>query len=161
MPSVSWGGVLWRIRMKKYIIMGSIAAFVLVSVSVFALQSKSGQDTVVQASVAQEVAPQPAPAAGTSSGCGNAAGGCGSSSAGCGGAAGGCGVSDVDPAASKERLDGIKLYLAKYYSEKLGLLGVTVEVESFGCHEEATVTADGKVIDRLSISGNSITKIES
>jgi hypothetical protein len=144
--------------MKKYIILGSIAAFILVAVSVFALQGKVGQDTVAQAGVAQEVAPQ---AAGTSSGCGNAAGGCGSSSAGCGGAAGGCGVTDTDPTASKERLDGIKLYLAKYYAEKLGMSDVSIEIESFGCHEEATVKQGGQVVDRLSISGNQITKIES
>ncbi len=144
--------------MKKFIIMGSIAAFILVAVSVFALQGKGSQETVAQAGIAQEVAPK---AGGTSSGCGNAAGGCGSSSAGCGGASGGCGVTDTDPTASKERLDGIKLYLAKYYTEKLGLSDVSIEIESFGCHEEATVKQGGQVVDRLSISGTNITKIES
>ena len=145
--------------MKKYIILGSIAAFILVAVSVFALQGKGGQETVTQAAVSNEVAPKQGD--GVSSGCGNAAGGCGSSSAGCGGASGGCGVTDTDPTASKERLDGIKLYLAKYYTEKLGLSDVSIEIESFGCHEEATVKQDGQVVDRLSISGNNITKIES
>jgi hypothetical protein len=144
--------------MKKYIIMASVAALILIAVSVFALQGTGDQETIAKAGTAQEVAPR---AAGTSSGCGNAAGGCGSSSAGCGGAAGGCGVTETDPAASKERLDGIKLYLTKYYSEKLGMADVSIEIESFGCHEEATVTQSGKVVDRLSISGNNITKIES
>ena len=112
-----------------------------------------------QAAVSNEVAPKQGD--GVTSGCGNAAGGCGSSSAGCGGASGGCGVTDTDPTASKERLDGIKLYLAKYYTEKLGLSDVSIEIESFGCHEEATVKQGGQVVDRLSISGNNITKIES
>ena len=150
--------------MKKYVILGSIAAFILVAVSVFALQGKGSPETatngtVTQAAVSNEVAPKQGD--GVSSGCGNAAGGCGSSSAGCGGASGGCGVTDADPTANKERLDGIKLYLAKYYTEKLGLSDVSIEIESFGCHEEATVKQDGQVVDRLSISGNNITKIES
>ena len=54
---------LWRITMKKYIVIGSVAVLVLVAVSVFALQGKSGQ-----VAVAEEVAPLAA--ATSSSGCG-------------------------------------------------------------------------------------------
>ncbi|MDT8396601.1 MAG: hypothetical protein RRA32_09205 [bacterium] len=139
--------------MKRYVIMGSVAALVLVSVSVFALQSKSGQDTVARAGVAREVAPK---AAGPSSGCGTDGSGCGSS-AGCGG----CGGLDANPREGKARLEKIEGYLVKYYTEKLGISDITIEIESFGCHEEATVKAEGKVIEKLTINGNSITKIES
>ena len=141
--------------MKKYIIIGSVAVFVLVAVSVFALQGKSGQ-----AAVAEEVAPLAA--ATSSSGCGaSGSGGCGSSaSAGCGGASGGCGGEALNPDEAKARTDQITAYLQDYYTGK-GYESVQVKIDDFGCHQEATVSSDGKVVDRLSVSGNSITKIES
>lgn len=141
--------------MKKYIIIGSVAVFVLVAVSVFALQGKSGQ-----AAVAEEVAPL---AASTSiSGCGaSGSGGCGSSaSAGCGGASGGCGGEALNPDEAKARTGQITAYLQDYYTGK-GYEKVQVKIDDFGCHQEATVSSSGKVVDRLSVSGNSITKIES
>jgi hypothetical protein len=142
--------------MKKYIIIGSVAVFVLVAVSVFALQGKSGQ-----AAVAEEVAPLAAST--SSSGCGaSGSGGCGSSaSAGCGGASGGCGGETLNPTEAKARTDQITAYLVDYYTNKRGLSDVAVKVESFGCHEEATVTQAGQVVEKLNISGSSITKLES
>jgi len=142
--------------MKKYIIIGSVAVFVLVAVSVFALQGRNGQTAV-----AQEVAPLAA--ATSSSGCGGAGGsGCGSgASAGCGGASGGCGGETLNPTEAKVRTDQITAYLVDYYTNKRGLSEVAVTVESFGCHEEATVTQAGQVVERLNISGSNITKIES
>jgi len=141
--------------MKKYIIIGSVAAFVLVAVSVFALQGKSGQ-----AAVAEEVAPLAAST--SSSGCGaSGSGGCGSSaSAGCGGASGGCGGEALNPDEAKARTGQITAYLQDYYTGK-GYEKVQVKIDDFGCHQEATVSSGGKVVDRLSVSGNSITKIES
>ncbi|MCJ7498759.1 hypothetical protein MUP29_00760 [bacterium] len=134
--------------MKKYIIIGSVAVFVLVAVSVFALQGKSGQ-----AAVAEEVAPLAA--ATSSSGCGaSGSGGCGSS------ASGGCGGEALNPDEAKARTDQITAYLQDYYTGK-GYEKVQVKIDDFGCHQEATVSSDGKVVDRLSVSGNSITKIES
>lgn len=133
--------------MKKYIIIGSVAVFVLVAVSVFALQGKSGQ-----AAVAEEVAPLAA--ATSSSGCGaSGSGGCGSS------ASGGCGGEALNPDEAKARTDQITAYLQDYYTGK-GYEKVQVKIDDFGCHQEATVSSDGKVVDRLSVSGNSITKIE-
>ena len=141
--------------MKKFIIIGSVAVFVLVAVSVFALQGKSGQ-----AAVAEEVAPLAAST--SSSGCGaSGSGGCGSSaSAGCGGASGGCGGEALNPDEAKARTGQITAYLQDYYTGK-GYKKVQVKIDDFGCHQEATVSSSGKVVDRLSVSGNSITKIES
>ncbi len=134
--------------MKKYIIIGSVAVLVLVAVSVFALQGKSGQ-----AAVAEEVAPLVAST--SSSGCGGgASGGCG------GGASGGCGGEALSPDEAKARTGQITAYLQDYYTGK-GYEKVQVKIDDFGCHQEATVSSDGKVVDRLSVSGNSITKIES
>jgi hypothetical protein len=138
--------------MKKFIIIGSVAVLVLIAVSVFALQ---GKETPV--ATAQEVAPLAATT--SSSGCGGGSG-CGSSSAGCGGAAGGCGGEALNPAEAKIRTDQVTAYLTDYYTKKMGYENVQVKLEDFGCHQEATVSSDGKVLDRLSVSGSSITKIE-
>jgi hypothetical protein len=142
--------------MRKYIIIGTVAVFVLVAVSVFALQGKSGQTAV-----AQEVAPLAAST--SSSGCGAGdSGGCGSgASAGCGGASGGCGGEALNPTEAKARTDQITAYLQDYYTGKLGYKDVQVKIDDFGCHQEATVSSSGQVVERLSISGSNITKIES
>ena len=140
--------------MRKYIIISMVAAFVLVAVSVFALQGRSGQT-----SVAEEVAPLAATT--SNSGCGAGGSGCGSSaSAGCGGAAGGCGGEALNPDEAKARTDQITAYLQDYYTSKLGYKSVQVKIDDFGCHQEATVSSSGQVVDRLSVSGNTITKIE-
>jgi len=141
--------------MKRYIIIGCAAAFVLLAVSVFALQDRSGQ-----AAVAREVAPLTAATA--TSGCGVGGSGCGSSaSAGCGGASGGCGGEALDPTQAKARTDQITAYLTDYYTTKMGYESVQVRIDDFGCHQEATVTQAGRLVEKLSISGNRITKIES
>ena len=141
--------------MRKYIIISTVAVFVLVAVSVFALQGKNEQ-----AAVAQEVAPLAATT--SSSGCGaGGSGGCGSGvSAGCGGAAGGCGGEALSPDEAKARTDQITAYLQDYYTGKLGYENVQVKIDDFGCHQEATVTQAGQLVEKLSISGSNITKIE-
>jgi hypothetical protein len=139
--------------MKRYVIIGSVAVFVLVAVSVFALQGKS-----TQTATAQEVAPLAAST--SSSGCGASGSGCGSS-AGCGGASGGCGGEALNPTEAKARTDQITVYLTDYYTNKMGYESIQVKIEDFGCHQEATVTQNGELVDKLSISGNRITKLES
>jgi len=140
--------------LKKYIVIGSVAVLVLVAVSVLAPQGKSGK-----AAVAEEVAPLAAST--SSSGCGAGGSGCGvGASVGCGGAAGGCGGEALNPAEAKVRTDQITAYLQNYYTEKLGYENVQVKIDDFGCHQEATVSSSGQVVDRLSVSGNRITKIE-
>lgn len=142
--------------MRKYVILGTVAVFILVAVSVFALQGKNQQ-----AAVAQEVAPLAASTSNSGCGAGDS-GGCGSgASAGCGGAAGGCGGEALNPTEAKARTDQITAYLQDYYTGKLGYENVKVKIDDFGCHQEATVSSGGKILDKLSVSGNSITKIES
>lgn len=139
--------------MRKYIIIGSIAIFILAAVSVFALQ---GKDT--QTAAANEVAPLTASA--SVSGCGLNRSGCGSS-AGCGDTSGGCGTAGLNPTEAKARTEQIVAYLTDYYTTEMGYKTVKITIEDFGCHQEATVTQDGQLVDRLSISGTRITKIES
>lgn len=138
--------------MRKYIITGSVAVFILAAVSVFALQGRNDNTAT-----AREVKPLPAAAAG--SGCGASGSGCGSY-AGCGGASGGCSGETLNPTEAKARTDQITTYLTDYYTTKRGYNSVQVRIEDFGCHQEATVTQAGQLIEKLSISGNRITRIE-
>ena len=137
--------------MKRWLVIGSVAALVLVAGSVFALQGRNAQTPV-----AQEVSARTAD--GSYSGCGGSAG-CGSS-AGCGGATGGCGASATSAEENQERLGLITAYPTDYYGQKLGTSDVQVQIEDFACHQEATVSSGGQVVDKLSVSGNKITKIE-
>jgi len=141
-------------NMKKYVIIGSVAVFILVAVSVFALQGRKGQTAV-----AQEVSPLAASA--TSTGCGAGGSGCGSgASAGCAGGSGGCGGQALNPEETRARTDQISAYLRDYYARNLGYENIQVKVDDFGCHQEATVTSGGQFVEKLSISGNRITKLE-
>jgi hypothetical protein len=135
--------------MKRTYILGGVTLLLLIGTAVFALQQKTVEEPVI---ATNEVAPKAVAA--TGSACGS---GCGQSS-GCGGAAGGCSGEELDPAASAQKIEGIKTYLYSYY-EKKGIPGVSIEVDDQGCHQEATVTAGGKVIERLSIQGTRITPI--
>jgi hypothetical protein len=139
--------------MRKYIIIGSVAVFVLAAVTVFALHGRS-----TQTAAANEVAPLAASA--SVSGCGASGSGCGSS-AGCGSASGGCGGEALSPTEARIRTEQVTAYLTDYYVTKMGYEGVQITIEDFGCHQEATVTKAGQVVDRLSINGTRITKIDS
>ncbi len=140
--------------MRKWTVVITCVFFILAAATVLALQKRAPE---VQTAAATEVAPldydstQPADC-GNGSGCANVDG-----SSGCGG---GCGTS-ADPAVAKERLESLKGYLFSYYSKKLGETELDIEVEDFGCHQEATVAKNGTVVERLSISGSSIRRINS
>ncbi len=95
-------------------------------------------------------------AQGPSSG-GCPSGGCASGagrSGGCGGS-GGCGTSQgpVD-------VEALKLQVSEAYSKYSGQSGFDVEIQDFGCHQEATITRQGKRLERISISGNRMSLIE-
>ena len=137
--------------MKKYIIIGSVAVLVLVAVSVFALQGKNAGNSPSVEAVS--------PAASASSDCATRCGAI--DSADCGSATGGCGAEAASTSKDGQRIDQITAYLVDYYTNKRGLSNVTIEVESFGCHEEATVKQAGRIVEKLSINGNRITKLES
>jgi hypothetical protein len=131
--------------MKKWIIIGSAAVAVLLAVSVYALQGvvTASDQTPLKSG---EFRTTDCTGCVTSSGCGQASGGCGRTAA--------------SPEQNSTRLERIEAYLVDYYTNGQGLNDITVEVESFGCHEEATVKQAGKIIARFSISGRSISPIE-
>jgi hypothetical protein len=73
----------------------------------------------------------------------------------------GCGGSCCSPGASQDAglTERIRAYLYDYYSNELGDTSIKVDVQNLGCHHEASVTLEGKIIKRLSINGGSITDI--
>ena len=79
-------------------------------------------------------------------------------SSGCGSASGRncCGPASTQSTA--ERIEGIRSYLTAYYLKEVGG-EIEVEVRDLGCHQEAEVRQAGRVIKKLSISGNSISEI--
>lgn len=88
------------------------------------------------------------------SGCGSS--GCGQTARrGCCGSGGGRSAGAVDPAQRNEQL---RASLTDTFTKSLGP-GVVVEIKDFGCHQEAEVTQNGKLIKRLSISGGAVNDI--
>lgn len=71
------------------------------------------------------------------------------------GASGGLAALHLDPSLSA---DQSRDRLAKHYAEALGG-PVTVEIKDYGCHQEAEVFKDGKLVKRLSISGGAVSEI--
>ena len=149
--------------MRKWSILFVLVFLVLAAATVFAVQNYvlSPGSSPLASSAVDEIEPQPYSQSASGSECGGTSGcgvagasGCGSSSSG------GCGAPS-DPAVSKRRVEGIQNYLYAYFSEKLGDPGITIKVDDYGCHQEASVLKDGKIIKRLSISGNSISEIPS
>jgi len=83
-------------------------------------------------------------------GAGPGRGGCG----GCGRAAG--------PGQQGTQSSGIKAaeeLAYKYYSETYGEKDFTVEVQDFGCHQEAYIIKGGQPVRKLSISGGSVYEV--
>jgi hypothetical protein len=74
---------------------------------------------------------------------------------------GGCSCCSGPASASSPatgRTEQIEAYLTDFYTRILGE-DVSVMVEDFGCHHEASILQGGKVVKRLSIRGNSVTDI--
>jgi hypothetical protein len=61
----------------------------------------------------------------------------------------------LDPSLSPQQRRQV---LADFYSRKLGG-AVEVEVKDYGCHQEAVISRDGKVVTRLSIRGSQVIEI--
>lgn len=143
--------------MKKWIMLAVAALGISAAGTAFGLfVDQSGEEpaaaTQPEAVGPVSVAPRAAARSGAG-GCGS--GGCGQS-AGRGGCCGsGSAASAQDPT---QRTESIKAYLTRYFAEEGGP-AVTVEVEDFGCHQEAQVLRDGVPYKRFSISGNRISEI--
>ena len=56
-------------------------------------------------------------------------------------------------------LEAVQSYLYRIYADRLQDPQIAVEVKDLGCHMEALIKKDGKIVKRLSISGNTITEI--
>ena len=68
-----------------------------------------------------------------------------------------CGTSSTGRTAG-QKVEQLQTYLVDYFSRSMGN-DITVEVRDLGCHHEADISKDGRIIKRLSISGNTITDI--
>ena len=131
--------------MKRWLIIGVAVAAVMLAVSVYALQGKIESSDSVSGVI-------PVSDTAGCSGC--------TSLSGCVSASRGCGSSASSPEQVQSRLEQVEAHLVRYYTERLHLTDVTVEVKSFGCHEEATVKQAGRVVEKLAISGKTISRIE-
>jgi hypothetical protein len=141
--------------MRKWFVLGGIALVIVVAASAFAVQQFAKVDQVTQV---EEVQPLPKTASYSGCGSGDCSAGDGNFSS-CGGTSGGCGGPALSPEETKVRNEQIENYIFSYYSEKLGDQDITVQVQDYGCHQEATVAKGDQVIKRLSISGNNISEI--
>ena len=56
-------------------------------------------------------------------------------------------------------LKAIESYLYRLYADRLQDPQITVEVQDLGCHMEALIKKDEKIVKRLSINGNTITEL--
>ena len=90
-------------------------------------------------------------------------GGCRGAGPGSGGC-GGCGraTGPGQQGAQGDRSSGLKAsedLAYKYYSETYGEKDFTVEVQDFGCHQEAYIIKDGQPVKKLSISGGNVYEV--
>jgi hypothetical protein len=134
-------------RMKKVMILTMVLTAVAVAGTSFALFQ--GESAEVREEVSENLRPrgeiQSAEASGADGG------GVRPSCSCCGGPAAGS-------AASGEQAEKIKVYLKDYYTKALGS-GIVVEVKDLGCHHEAEIRQNDRVIKRLSINGGAVTDI--
>lgn len=152
---------------RKWVGIGVLAAgVVLAGISFDIMQSRAtagGAGTpgpeipggAVETGARQSGSTRVASRGGCGSGCGQSARrSCCSTSAASGGAAQ-PGALQLDPGLSADQW---RERVAAYYAKQLGG-PVTVEIEDYGCHQEAEVLKDGKPVKRLAISGGTVTEI--
>lgn len=96
------------------------------------------------------------------------AGGCTSVGGGCNvrgqasQSSGGCGVGGCSSSASGAPIDikAMESKVSEAYAKYTGTSGFFVEIKDLGCHQEATITKDGKVLNVVSISGDRMSLIQ-
>jgi hypothetical protein len=144
--------------MKKVFIFGGLIVALTVAGSAFALlaggESKSGPTasaSSLAALVPESVEEGNEVAAATEAPrkCGSQASRCGSSTSGAGCCGGSSAATDIGL---------LKTQLQAYYSKSIDG-EITVEVKDLGCHQEAEIRQDNRVIKRISISGREITEL--
>ena len=142
--------------MKKVFIFGGFLVALTFAGSAFALFASGGGESVptplsltaLVPEVVEEGA-EVAVATKSSRGCGSKAS-CGSSSS-----AGGCCGGGSSAATDIEQL---RTQLQAYYAKSIDG-EITVEVKDLGCHQEAEIKQNNRVIKRISISGREITEL--
>ena len=128
--------------MKKWIAFAGIA-LVLAAAGVSAAYLQTRDSAPASSTALEPVTPAEAVAAAA-----------GQSSAGCSC----CSGPAAGTAPANGRAAQIQAYLTDFYTGILGE-GVSVEVQDLGCHHEASILQNGKVVKRLSINGNAVTDI--
>ncbi len=143
--------------MKRWSVIIGIVIIVAAAATVFAVQqySPSNNNVAIQAQASD----------GEYSSCGSpecsntgevaGTGGCGSVAGG----SGGCGGPAPDSVEARQRAERMRDFIYGYYAKKFNDPNLVVQVSDYGCHMEANVLQGGKVVKRLSISGNSVTEI--
>jgi hypothetical protein len=53
----------------------------------------------------------------------------------------------------------MRSFIYAYYAKKFNDPNLVVQINDYGCHMEADVLQNGKIVKRLSISGNSVSEI--
>lgn len=74
----------------------------------------------------------------------------------------GCGRPGADAQVTGQQVTDLKAIedlAAKYYSETYGDTDFKVQVQDFGCHQEAYIIKDGQPVKRLSISGGNVYEV--
>ena len=144
--------------MKKVFVFGGLIAALVLAGSAFALlaggEGKSGpaaSSSSMAVLVPENVEEGTEVAAVTEAPrkCGSQASRCGSSASGAGCCGGSSAGADIEL---------LKTQLQAYYSKSIDG-EITVEVKDLGCHQEAEIRQDNRVIKRISVSGREITEL--
>ena len=143
--------------MKKVFVFGGLIVVLTVAGSAFALFASGGGESVPTPLSPTALVPEVVEEGGevavatkSSRGCGSKAS-CGSSSSagGCCGGGGSSAATDIEQ---------LRTQLQAYYAKSIDG-EITVEVKDLGCHQEAEIKQNNRVIKRISISGREITEL--
>ena len=147
--------------MKKTLITAVLTSLIAISGTAIAIKVVQADNRPASERVAQsdQAGQNQDTVQGRRGGCGSA--GCSSGAGGCGGGNGGCngGGSGSDIQANPETINAIKQAVSDYYTQRFRDTDYSVEIQDFGCHQEAYVIKDGNKIMTFSVSGNSITEV--
>lgn len=142
--------------MKKTFIFGGLVVALTFAGSAFALfaggENKGGpavSSTAVLSPESVEEGEEAAVASEGSRKCGSQASRCGSASS-----AGGC----CGGSSAATDIEQLRTQLQAYYAKSIDG-EITVDVKDLGCHQEADIKQDNRVIKRISISGREITEL--
>ena len=142
--------------MKKVFVFGGLIVVLAVAGSAFALLGGGGGESGPAVAATTALTPESvgegqetAVATKSSRGCGSQASRCGSSSS-----AGGC----CGGSSAATDIEELRTQLQAYYAKSIDG-EITVDVKDLGCHQEAEIRQDNRVIKRISISGREITEL--